>query len=137
VINYTTEDFESRVKEITGGRGVDVVYDGVGKATFAGSLEALCTRGLMVSYGQASGKIDPFDVGILAAKGSLYLTRPTLFTYIQSRPALLEMAADVFDAVEKGILHPEVGRRYALADAAEAHADLESRRIVGTALLIP
>lgn len=136
-INYTTEDWVARVGELTGGTGVDVVYDGVGRATFLGSLDSLCPRGLMVSYGQASGKIDPLDVGLLAAKGSLYVTRPTLFTYIREREALDAMATEVFGALRDGILPAVTPRIYRLADAATAHVDLESRTITGSAILLP
>jgi len=137
VINYRSEDFVARVKEITEGRGVKVVYDSVGKDTFDGSLDCLRPFGLMVSYGNASGKVPPFDTGVLAAKGSLYLTRPTVFAHIATREGTQAMADDLFGMVERGAVKIPVEQRYALADAAQAHRDLEARTTTGCSVLIP
>jgi len=137
VINYRREDFVARVKEITEGRGVKVVYDSVGKDTFDGSLDCLRPFGLMVSYGNASGKVPPFDTGVLAAKGSLYLTRPTVFAHIVTREGTQAMADDLFGRVERGEVKIPVERRYPLADAAQAHRDLEARTTTGCSILIP
>jgi NADPH:quinone reductase len=137
VIDYSSEDFVARVKEITGGRGCDVVYDSVGKDTFPGSLDCLRPRGLFVSFGQSSGPIENFDVGLLSRKGSLYMTRPTLFTYNATRPELEASAKALFDMVESGKVKIDVNQRYKLADAAQAHRDLEARKTTGTTLLIP
>ncbi|SOE18812.1 NADPH:quinone reductase-like Zn-dependent oxidoreductase [Hoeflea halophila] len=137
VINYRTEDFVSRVKEITGGKGADVVYDSVGKDTFPGSLDCLKPRGLWASFGQSSGPIEPFNIGILAQKGSLFATRPTLFTYIASRPELVASADALFDVVSRGVVNIEINQRYPLAEAAQAHEDLEGRRTTGTTVLLP
>jgi NADPH2:quinone reductase len=136
-INYRTEDFAARVKDITGGRGVKVVYDSVGKDTFDKSLDCLAPFGLMVSYGGASGKVPPFDLGVLGAKGSLFLTRPTLFTHIATREGTQAMADDLFAAVLSGAVRIPVERRYALADAAQAHRDLEARLTTGCSVLLP
>ena len=135
-INYREEDFVARVKEITGGKGVDVVYDSVGKDTFPGSLDCLKPLGLWVSFGQSSGTIAPFDIGILAQKGSLFATRPTLFTYIAKREDLLETARDLFEVVGAGKVRINVNQRYALHEAAQAHRDLEARRTTGSTILI-
>ncbi|MEK1888668.1 MAG: quinone oxidoreductase [Phyllobacterium sp.] len=137
VINYRSENFVERVKEFTSGKGVDVVYDSVGKDTFDGSLDCLRPRGMMVSFGQSSGPIPPFDLGILSRKGSLYLTRPTLFVYVAAREALEKGANELFELVAKGIIRIEVGQTYALKDVAAAHRDLESRKTTGTTVLIP
>ena len=137
VINYRRENFVARVKEITEARGVKVVYDSVGKDTFDGSLECLRPFGLMVSYGNASGKVPPFDTGVLAAKGSLYLTRPTVFAHIATREGTQAMADDLFGMVERGEVKIPVERRYPLADAAQAHRDLEARTTTGCSILIP
>jgi NADPH2:quinone reductase len=137
VINYRTEDFVARVKEITGGKKCDVVYDSVGKDTFAGSLDCLRPLGMMVSFGQSSGAVPPFSVNILSQKGSLFLTRPTLFTYTATRAGLEECAASLFDAVSRGIVKIEVNQRYPLKDAAQAHRDLEGRRTTGATVLLP
>jgi NADPH2:quinone reductase len=137
VINYKTEDFVERVKELTGGKGVDVVYDSVGKDTFDGSLDCLRPRGMIVCFGQSSGPVPPFDLGILSRKGSLYLTRPTLFVYVAAREALVSGASELFDLVSKGIIRIEIGQTYALKDVATAHRDLEGRRTTGTTVLIP
>jgi NADPH2:quinone reductase len=134
---YTREDFVARVKEITGGMGVPVVYDSVGKDTFARSLDCLRPRGTMVLFGAASGPVPPFDSQTLAQKGSLFLTRPTLFTYTASREDLVLSATSLFDAVLSGQVKIEVSRTYPLADAQQAHRDLESRRTTGSLLLVP
>ena len=136
VINYRTEDFAARVKEITGGAGVDVVYDSVGKDTFPKSLDCLKPRGLWVSFGNASGPVPPFDMGILAQKGSLYATRATLFTYIAQRQALVENAADVMDMVRLGRVKIRVTKAYPMAEAAQAHRDLEARATTGSVVLL-
>ncbi len=137
VILYSREDFVARVRALTKGTGVAVVYDGVGRSTFMGSLDCLRPRGLMVSFGQASGTIAPFDVGLLSAKGSLYLTRPSLFAYIAARNELLASAQTVFEAVHNGTLHVQVNQRFALRDAADAHRSLESRSTTGATVLLP
>jgi NADPH2:quinone reductase len=137
VILYTQDDFVSRVRDLTKGAGVSVVYDGVGQSTFQGSLECLKPRGMMVSFGQASGAIPPFDIGILSAKGSLFLTRPSLFHYIASREELLASAATVFEAVRTGGLKLDVRQHFPLADAALAHQALISRSTTGATVLIP
>jgi NADPH2:quinone reductase len=131
------EDFVARVKEITGGRGVPVVYDAVGKDTFMRSLDCLVPRGTMVSFGQASGMVPPVDVTVLSAKGSLYLTRPTLFHYTATRDDLLASASALFEVVRRGAVRVEVGQAYPLRDAARAHEDLEARRTMGSTVLIP
>jgi NADPH:quinone reductase len=137
VINYRETDFVAAVKEITDGKMCDVVYDSVGKDTFPASLDCLKPRSLFVSFGQASGPIPPFNMAILAQKGSLYATRPTIFTYISKREDLEASAAALFDVVGKGIVKVEVNGRYPLSEAGRAHADLESRRTTGTNVLIP
>jgi NADPH:quinone reductase len=134
-ILYRDEDFVSRVKEITQGRGVDVVYDSVGQSTFMKSLDCLRPMGMMVSFGQSSGSIPPFDTGILAAKGSLFLTRPSLMVYTAKREDLLAHARDLFDVVEKGAVKIEVRQTYPLAEAARAHRDLENRKTTGSTVL--
>lgn len=137
VINYRTGNFVEQVKEHTGGKGVDVVYDSVGKDTFEGSLDCLRPRGMLVGFGQSSGPVPPFDLGILARKGSLFLTRPTLFTYIAGREALTKAADELFELVSQGIIRIEIGQSYALKDAATAHRELEARKTTGTTVLIP
>ncbi|WP_091876880.1 quinone oxidoreductase [Phyllobacterium sp. OV277] len=137
VINYRTENFVERVKEITGGKGVDVVYDSVGKDTFDGSLDCLRPRGMIVCFGQSSGPVPPFDLGILSRKGSLYLTRPTLFVYVAARAALENAARELFAQVESGVVRIDIGQKYALKDASTAHRDLEARKTTGTTVLIP
>jgi NADPH2:quinone reductase len=137
VIVYTREDVVARVREITGGRGVRVVYDSVGRTTWDGSLDCLQPRGLMASFGNASGPVPPISPLVLAAKGSLYLTRPTLMTYTATRDALLGCANELFDALLAGIVTAHVSARYPLADAAQAHRDIESRRTTGSLLLVP
>ncbi|HXD08076.1 MAG TPA: quinone oxidoreductase, partial [Burkholderiaceae bacterium] len=136
-INYRSEDFVARVKEITGGKGVKVVYDGVGRDTFERSLDCLRPFGLMASYGNASGPVAPLNIGTLGAKGSLYVTRPTLFTHIATRESTQAMADDLFAVVSSGQVRIPVERRYALADVAQAHRDLEARATVGCSVLLP
>jgi len=136
-ILYREEDFTKKVREITGGQGVPVVYDSVGKDTFMGSLDCLKPLGMMVSYGNASGTVPPFDLGILAGKGSLFLTRPTLMTYIAKREDLVRIAADLFEVVGKGAVKIEIHQTYALKDAAQAHRDLEARKTTGSTVLLP
>ena len=131
VINYNTQDFVAEVKEITGGRGVKVVYDSVGKDTWEGSLNCLRPFGLMASFGNASGPVGPFAPGALGPKGSLYLTRQTLFTHISSREATQAMANDLFEVVQSGQVTIEINQRYALKDAQKAHEDLEGRKTTG------
>jgi len=137
VIDYTKESFVDRVREITRGEGVAAVFDSVGKTTFHGSLDCLRPRGLMVSFGQASGSVPPLDITILSAKGSLYLTRPTLGSYIATRPELLETAADLFAVVRSGAVKIAIGRTFSLGEAAEAHRALEGRLTVGSTVLEP
>ena len=137
VINYSTDDTVKRVREITGGKGVPVVYDGVGKDTLMVSLDCLSPRGLMVSFGNASGPVPPLDVLLLSAKGSLYVTRPTLNTYTASDADLRETAQDLVDVVASGRVKIPVNQRYALADVVQAHRDLESRKTTGTTVLLP
>jgi NADPH2:quinone reductase len=134
---YTREDFVARVREITGGKGVPVVYDPVGKTTFQGSLQCLRPRGLMVSFGNASGPVPPVDPIQLSTRGSLYLTRPTLANYTATREELEETANDLFRMVTSGKIRVEPSATYPLADAARAHRDLESRRTTGSLLLLP
>ena len=136
-IVYTREDFVARTKELTGGKGVPVVYDSIGKDTFPQSLDVLSPRGMFVSFGGASGPIAAFEIGLLAQKGSLYATRPTLFTYAATRPALLAMAEDVFKLVIAGKIKSEARQRFALKDAAAAHRALESRGTTGATVLVP
>ena len=136
-IDYSKEDFVARVKEITGGKGVKVVYDSVGKDTFDRSLDCLRPFGLMVSFGNASGPVAPFAPGILGPKGSLYVTRQTLFTHIATRASCQQMADDLFDVVRSGKVKIRIDQRYPLADVAQAHRDLESRRTTGCTILLP
>lgn len=136
-INYRQEDFVTRVRELTGGAGVDVVYDSIGQDTFPGSLDCLRPLGLWVSYGNASGPISNFDIGILSKKGSLFATRPSLFTYTAKREDLVASANDLFDLVHRGIVKIAVNQRYPLKDAAEAHRDLEGRKTTGSTVLLP
>ncbi|MCZ4346372.1 quinone oxidoreductase [Devosia neptuniae] len=137
VINYTTEDFAERVREITDGRGVDVVYDGVGKATFEKSLDCVRPRGLLASFGNASGVVAIPDITVLARKGSLYVTRPTGAHYFSQRAELLEGAKALFDAVASGAIKVQVNHSFPLAQAADAHRALESRQTTGSVVLIP
>ncbi len=136
-ILYKEEDFAARVKEITDGRGVDAVYDSVGKDTFMKSLDCLRPFGTMVSFGQSSGTVPPFDIGVLTVKGSLFLTRPSLMTYTARRDDLLAHAKDLFDVVGRGIVKVEIGKTYRLANAGAAHRDIESRRTTGSSILVP
>jgi NADPH2:quinone reductase len=136
-IVYTRENFVERVKQITGGKGVPVVYDGVGKDTFPASLDCLSPRGMFVSFGNASGAIAAFDILLLSQKGSLYVTRPTLATYTASRAAMLAMCEDMFSLVLSGKLKNDARQTYALKDAAQAHRDLESRKTTGATILVP
>jgi NADPH2:quinone reductase len=137
VILYTSEDVPARVRELTGGKGVPVVYDGVGKATLMASLDSLQPRGLLVSFGNASGSVEGFDIGVLAARGSLYVTRPTLATYVAKDADLQANAKDLFDMVASGKVKIEVNQRYPLAEAVQAHRDLASRQTTGSTILVP
>ena len=137
VIDYTKEDFVARVKEITGGQGVKVVYDSIGKDTFEGGLDCLRPFGLMACFGNASGPVPPFAPGVLAAKGSLYLTRQTLFTHIATRESTQAMANELFEVVGSGRVKIRIDQRYPLADAAQAHRDLEARKTTGSTVLLP
>jgi NADPH2:quinone reductase len=135
VINYNTEDFLARVKEITGGKGVKVVYDSVGKDTWDKSLDCLAPFGLMASFGNASGAVAPFAPGILGAKGSIYVTRQTLFSHITTRESTQEMADDLFEAVTSGKVKIRIDQTYKLADIAQAHRDLEARKTTGCTII--
>jgi NADPH2:quinone reductase len=137
VINYKTEDFPARIKELTGGRGLDVVYDGVGRVTFEPSLDCLRPRGLMVSFGNASGYVTIPNLGILASKGSLYVTRPTTGTYFVTAEALRKAAKALFDVVADGTVKITIGQRFKLADVQEAHRALEARETTGSTVLTP
>ena len=134
-INYAKEDFVARVKEITGGKGVKVVYDSVGKDTFMKSLDCLRPFGLLANFGNASGKVEPLDVGLLGAKGSLYVTRPTVFTHLATREGTQAMADDLFAIVASGDVKIHIDQRFALADVAEAHRALEARKTTGSTIL--
>jgi NADPH:quinone reductase len=135
-ILYTREDFVKRVDEITGGKKVPVVYDSVGKDTFLKSLDCLAPLGFAVLFGQSSGNVEPLNLGLLAQKGSLYVTRPTLNTYAARRENLLAMAKELFDVVLSGAVKIEVNQTYPLKDAAKAHADLEARKTTGSTVLL-
>ena len=137
VVNYSRENFVERVMSITGGKKVPVVYDSVGKNTWEGSLECLRPRGLMVSFGNASGAVPPVNLGILSSKGSLYVTRPTLATHIATRADLVERANGLFEVVKSGKVRIETTKRYKLADAPQAHRDLEARKTTGSVVLQP
>lgn len=137
VINYRTEDFAARVRELTDGRGVDVVYDGVGKATFEQSLDCLRPRGLMVSFGNASGVVTIPDITVLSRKGSLYVTRPTGVHYLGTREELVEGATKLFAAIASGAIKVQINQTFPLAEAAEAHRALEGRQTTGSVILIP
>jgi NADPH2:quinone reductase len=137
VILYREEDFVAKVKEITGGKLCDVVYDGVGKDTFLPSLDCLRPFGLMASFGNASGAVAPFNLGLLSAKGSLFVTRPTLNTHIATRATMVEMAKNLFATVASGKVTVPINARFALADAANAHRALEGRGTTGSTVLIP
>jgi len=136
-ILYREEDFVARVKEITGGKMCEVVYDGIGKTTFPASLDCLKPLGMFVSFGSASGQIDAFNINILQTKGSLYATRPTLNTYAAKRQDLLAIANDLFDVVGKGAVKVPVNQKYPLREAVKAHRDLESRATTGSSILVP
>ena len=137
VIDYTREDFAKRVRELTAGEGVAVVYDGVGKTTFAGSLDSLRVRGMMVSFGNASGAVAPADWSLLLQKESLFLTRPRLADYTAKRDELVALGAELFAIVDSGKVRIEVNQTYALADASNAHRDLEARKLSGSTILLP
>jgi len=137
VINYSRENFVERVKEITKGKKLPVVYDAVGKSTWDGSLDCLQPRGLMVSFGNASGAVPPVNLGILSTKGSLYVTRPTLATHIATRADLVKRSKDLFEVVKSGKVKIETTARYKLADAQSAHRDLEGRKTTGSVVLVP
>jgi NADPH2:quinone reductase len=136
VLNLSTGKWVDRVREIAGG-GVPVVYDSVGKDTWSGSLDCLRPRGMMVSFGNSSGAVPPFEPGLLSAKGSLYLTRPTLAHYIATRAELQETADDLFDVIAKGVVTVEINQRFKLADARDAHEALHSRQTTGATILTP
>lgn len=136
-INYRTEDFTARVRDLTDGRGVDAVMDSVGRDTFEGSLNSLRPLGMMITFGNASGKVPPVDVGMLAAKGSLQLTRPTLFTHIADHATCQAMAAQLFDKVTRGAVKIRIDQRFPLAEVAAAHDALEARQTTGATVLIP
>ena len=137
VIRYDREDVVARVREITGGKGVPIVYDSVGQATFETSLDCLAPRGMLVSFGQSSGKIPPVDLGILSQKASLYVTRPMLMTYTAGRADLLATARELFEVVQSGAVRILINQRFPLREAVEAHRALESRRTTGSTLLLP
>ena len=137
VINYSTENFTQRVREITGGEGVPVVYDGVGKDTFMGSLDSLRPLGMMVSYGNASGPVPPFDLLLLSQKGSLFVTRPTIVHYTTKRADLEALGAELFDVVASGKVRIEANQTYPLKEAAQAQRDLEARKTTGSTILLP
>jgi NADPH2:quinone reductase len=137
VINYRKENFVERVKEITGGKLCDVVYDSIGKDTFPASLDCIKPLGLFVTFGNASGPIPPFNAGILGQKGSLFMTRPSLASYTASRSDLVATANDLFDVVKKGVVKLAVNQAYPLKEAAQAHRDLEARKTTGSTVLLP
>ncbi|WP_377288689.1 quinone oxidoreductase family protein [Rhizobium sp. SG2393] len=137
VINYNSENFVSRVKQLTGGKGVDVAYDSVGRDTFPATLDCIRPRGLWVSFGNASGPVENFGIGILAQKGSLFATRPTLYSYVSTRATLEACANSLFDIVRSNKVRININQTYPLSDAGRAQADLESRKTSGTTLLIP
>jgi NADPH2:quinone reductase len=136
-ILYREENFATRVKEITGGKLCDVVYDGIGKDTFPASLDCIRPLGMFVSFGSASGPIAAFDINLLQFKGSLYATRPTLNTYAAKREDLLSIASDLFAVVGSGAVKIPINQKYALRDAAKAHRDLEGRATTGASILVP
>jgi len=137
VINYRTENFVERVRELTGGEGVDVVYDSVGRDTYMGSLDVLKPLGMFACFGQSSGVIPAFDLNLLAQKGSLFVTRPTLFNYVAKRADLEKTANDLFDVVSSGAVKIEINQSYALKDVRKAHEDLEARKTTGASILLP
>ncbi len=134
---YARERFVEGVREVSGGDGVPVVYDSVGKDTFEDSLDCVRRLGLMVSYGNASGPVPPMDLSLLAEKGSIFITRPRLYGYIAERDELVSGAGELFDVVARGVVEIRIARRFALADAAEAHRVLESRAVTGSMVLVP
>jgi NADPH2:quinone reductase len=134
---YTRDDFQAKVKEITGGKMLPVVYDSVGRDTFMKSLDCLAPYGMLVVFGNASGAVPPFELGMLAAKGSLYLTRPTLATYTAKREDLVARANDLFEVVASGAVQIRVNQTFALKDAADAHRALEGRKTTGSTVLLP
>jgi NADPH2:quinone reductase len=134
---YTREDFPTRVRELTGGAGVPVVYDSVGRSTFHGSLDCLRPLGLLVSFGNASGPVPPFELSLLTQKGSLYATRPTLATYTATRADLEATAQELFDVVRSGAVKIAVNHTYSLKDAAQVHRDLEGRKTTGSVIMLP
>ena len=136
-ILYRKEDFVTRVREITDGEGVDVVYDSVGKDTFLQSLDCLKPMGMLAFFGQSSGAVEPFDLGLLSAKGSLFVTRPTLMNYVDKRSDLEDTAEELFEVIREGVVNADIRQERPLRDAAAAHRDLESRRTTGATLLIP
>ena len=131
------EKIASKVRELTGGEGVTAVYDSIGKDTFFSSLDTLRPHGVMVTFGNASGPVDPFAPGELAKRHSLYVTRPVLFDFINTREKLLSASNELFDLVSKGVLKVNINQRYALKDVAQAHRDIESRKTTGSTILIP
>ncbi|MEM1111323.1 MAG: quinone oxidoreductase [Pseudomonadota bacterium] len=137
IINYREENVAARVREITGGTGVPVVYDGVGRDTFEASLDSLAPRGLLASFGNSSGSPEPVDIGDLSVRGSLYVTRPTLFTYTASTEELRQSANDLFRLINSGDIRVEINQRYSLADIQQAHRDLEGRKTTGSTLVLP
>lgn len=137
VINYNKESFVDQVRELTNGEGVPVVYDSVGKSTFQDSLDCLSPLGMMVSFGNASGAVPEFALSELTRRGSLFITRPRLFDYVAKRQDLESMSQELFAMLQQGKLQPLIGQRYALADAAQAHKDLEARKLTGSAILLP
>ena len=137
MILYSHEDVAARVRDITGGEGVAVVYDGVGKDTFAASLDSLRMRGMMVSFGNASGAVPPFNPLLLTQKGSLFLTRPMLAHYTANRDELLALGQELFAVVESGKVRININQTFALADAADAHRALEARQTTGSTVLLP
>jgi NADPH2:quinone reductase len=137
VVLYTEQDFAPEAKRLTGGRGVDVVYDSVGKTTFDKSLEALAPRGMLVLYGQSSGRVGPFDPQVLNTKGSLFLTRPSLYHYVRTRDDLVARAGDVLSWVKRGELEVRIGATFPLSRAAAAHQALEARATTGKVVLVP
>ncbi len=137
IVRYSEESVQERVKDITGGKGVSVVFDGIGKATWEASLDSLARRGLLISFGNASAPVGEVDLGILARKGSLFTTRPALFDYYADPDEAKAGAARLFELIGKGVLNVEIGQTYALEDAAQAHADLADRKTVGSTVLLP
>ena len=137
VINYNSENFAERVREITGGQGVRAVYDSIGKDTFIASLDCLAPLGTMVSFGSASGPVPPFSLSELASRGSLFITRPALFSYVSTRPDLEATASSLFGVVASGEVKIEIKQRYHLADVAQAHTELEARKTTGSSILLP